>query len=885
MAENYQSRVERKKKQPSNKKKQPKKARKIFKTIFLTIFILGIIGVVAGGTTFAIYAKDAPPVDDVLLIDPVASELLDVNGDVFAVVGTENRDYIEYDKIPTEMIDAVLATEDVRFFKHGGIDFRRLAGAVLANVTRGFGAEGASTLTQQVVKLSFLSEDKTLKRKAQEAWLAIKLEKEYSKEQIFEIYVNKIYYANGVNGIATAAEYYFDKDLDELELQERAFLAGIPQSPSRYDPYVHPENADRRKNTVLSLMRQHGKISKEEMEAAQNKSITDTLIPKEENKGTPYKYDSFVDQVIREVEEIGDYNVYTDGLTIHTTLDPAAQEYTEKMFFDNDVVQFPDDEMQAGLVLTDTKTGEIRAIGGNRYKDIKRGRNFATTLSERQPGSTIKPIFDYGPAIEYLNWSTYEQIVDEPYQYTTGQPIRNWDQKYGGQMSIREALYKSRNIPALKAFQAAGNDNVRDFAEKVGLEYDKIENESASIGAIADVSPLKLAGAYAAFGNEGMYNKPHTVKKIILKDNETEIVNKVSPQLAMKDSTAFMVTSMLKDVISSKAGATGSGAIIPGLPAAGKTGTTNYTQEEIEELGLNQGDVPDAWFAGYTTNYTIAVWTGYENRKKPLRAGTNDQQIAKELYRNLMTHVSQDVDTPDFEMPKSVVKAAVEKGSNPAKKPSKYTPESNIVYEYFVTGTEPKETSTNFDKLDTPSVNGKYNNDSNQIEFNWNHPDKDKKGLAFDVSIKIDGEKKSLGQLSERSYILKDVEPEKTYSIEVIAIFEGQKSSAGTASVTVPKEEEKEEEVEKEEEETTPPEEDSTQEEEEKDDQQQEQEEGNEEEKAEQPEDNQSEGDNEQDKEQDNNEQVEDEDPGQPTNNDVPEDNPDQDASNSEEAE
>ncbi len=245
-----------------------------------------------------------------------------------------------------------------------------------------------------------------------------------------------------------------------------------------------------------------------------------------------------------------------------------------------------------------------------------------------------------------------------------------------------------------------------------------------------------------------------------------------------------------------------------------------------------------------------------------------------------MTHVSQDVDTPDFEMPKSVVKAAVEKGSNPAKKPSKYTPESNIVYEYFVTGTEPKETSTNFDKLDTPSVNGKYNNDSNQIEFNWNHPDKDKKGLAFDVSIKIDGEKKSLGQLSEKSYILKDVEPEKTYSIEVIAIFEGQKSSAGTASVTVPKEEEKEEE-----EETTPPEEDSTQEEEEKDDQQQEQEEGNEEEKAEQPEDNQSEGDNEQDKEQDNNEQVEDEDPGQPTNNDVPEDNPDQDASNSEEAE
>lgn len=884
MAENYQSRVERRKKQPSNIKKQPKKARKIFKTIFLTIFILGLVGVIAGGTTFAIYAKDAPPVDDVLLIDPVASDLLDINGDVFATVGTENRDYVEFDKIPDEVVDAVLATEDVRFFKHGGIDFRRLAGAILANVTRGFGSEGASTLTQQVVKLSFLSEEKTLKRKAQEAWLAIKLEKEYSKEQIFEIYVNKIFYGNGVHGIATAAEYYFDKNLDELELQERAFLAGLPQSPNNYEPYKNPERADKRKNVVLSLMYQHGKISKDEMEAAKEKSVTETLIPLEENKGTPYKYDSFVDQVIREVEEMGDYNVYADGLTIYTTLDPDAQEYTEKMFFDNDVVQFPDEEMQAGLVLTDTKTGEIRAIGGNRYKDVKRGRNFATTLSERQPGSTIKPIFDYGPAIEYLNWSTYEQIVDEPYQYSTGESIGNWNDTYEGQMSIREALYKSRNIPALKAFQAVGNDKVRDFAAKLGLEYDKIENESASIGAIEDISPLKLAGAYATFGNEGIYNKPHTVKKIILKDNETEIVNKVSPQLAIKDSTAFMITNMLKDVISSKPGATGSGAIIPGLPAAGKTGTTNYTKKQILDWGLDQKDVPDAWFAGYTTNYTIAVWTGYEDRKKPLRAGS-DQQIAKELYKNLMAHVSQGIDTPDFTMPKSVVKAAVEKGSNPAKKPSKYTPESNIVYEYFVAGTEPKETSTNFDKLDSPSVSGAYHEDANEVKFSWDHPDRDKKDFVFDVSIKIDGEKKSLGGLSDRNYVLKDVEPGKTYSIEVIAISGGQKSSAGTASVTVPKQED---EKEKEEEEVTPPEDDNTEETEDNNEQEQEREdeEKEKEDEAEQPDENEANDEQEQDKKQDNNEQDGEKDKQeQTTNTDEPDDNPDQEVSNSDEAE
>lgn len=798
MAEKYKTRTERMKQQTKTKAKQkPKsKARKIIKTIFLTFLIIGLVGMITGVTTFAIYAKDAPPLDDVLLIDPVASQLFDMNGDVYAVLGEEKREYVEYDKIPEEVVDAVLATEDVRFFKHSGIDLRRLAGAVLANVTRGFGSEGASTLTQQVVKLSYLSKEKTLKRKAQEAWLAMKLEQEYTKKQIFEIYINKIYYGNGIHGIETAAKFYFDKNLDELELQERAFLAGMPQSPNNYDPYKYLDKADKRKNIVLSLMYQHGKISKEEMESAKEISVSETLIPEEENNKSSYKYDSFVDQVIREVESMGEeYNVYTDGLKIYTTLDPNAQEYTEKMFFTDEIVQFPNDEMQAGLVLTDTKTGEIRAIGGNRYKDIKRGRNFATQLSDRQPGSTVKPIFDYGPAIEYLNWSTYEQVVDEPYKYNTGQSINNFDQGYLGQMSIREALYRSRNIPALKAYQAAGKDKVREFAAKLGIDHDQVENEAASIGGLENISPLKLAGAYATFGNNGIYNKPHTVKKIILRDEETEIVNKISPEIAMKESTAYMVTDMLKDVLSNKAGATGRTAIIPGLPAAAKTGTTNYTPKDMQDYGVSKNDVPDAWFAGYTTNYTIAVWTGYEKRSIPLRAGTNDQQIAKELYKNLMAHVSEGIETPDFQMPKSVVRAEVEKGSNPAKKPSKYTPDSHIVRELFVVGTEPKEVSTNYDKLEAPSVNGEYKEAENQIQFSWEHPELDEKELKFDVTIKMsNGKNEALGQVNELSYTLQNVEPEITYTIEVVAVSGNQKSSAGTASVTVPKKEEAEEE-------------------------------------------------------------------------------------------
>lgn len=792
MTERYQSRTERRRKQQSKNKKQPK-IKKILKVIFLTMTIIILAGLVVGGTTFAIYAKDAPPLDEVLLFDPVASQLYDRHGNVFAVIGEEKRDYVEYNDIPKEVIEAVIATEDVRFFEHHGLDFRRLIAAVFANVTRGFGAEGASTITQQVVKLSFLTHEKTLKRKAQEAWLAFKLENNYTKEQIFEIYINKIYYANGIHGIETAAKYYFGKSLDELELHERAFLAGLPQSPNNYDPYVYPERADKRKNIVLSLMHHHGFITKEEMEAAQNISITETLIPKEKNNSIPYKYDSFVDQVIREVESMGDFNVYTDGLKIYTTLDPDAQEFTEKMFFSNEIVEFPNDEMQAGLVLLDTKTGEVLAIGGNRYRNIKRGRNYATQLNDRQPGSTVKPIFDYGPAIEYLNWSTYEQIVDEPYKYETGQPINNWDNRYLGQMSIREALYKSRNIPALKAFQAVGKERVRDFAAKVGLEYESIDNEAASIGGIENISPIKLAGAYAAFGNNGVYNKPHTVKKIVLRDDETVIENKIKPQLAMKDSTAYMITDMLKDVISNKPGATGRRAIIPGLPAAGKTGTTNYTKEDMERYGVKPGDVPDAWFVGYTTNFTIAVWTGYEKRSIPLRAGTGEQQIATYLYKHLMEHVSKNVETPDFQMPKSVVRVKVEKGTNPPKLPSEFTPKDMIVEELFIVGTEPKEVSTAFEKLDPPSVQAEYNQEDNQIIFSWEHPKTEEKELEFDVTIKISGgESIDVGLTKNTSYIVEEPLPETTYTIEVKAVSKNQESVAGTASVTTPKIEEEE---------------------------------------------------------------------------------------------
>lgn len=785
MADQHKTREELRKQ--SKKTKQKKKSGKsIFKRIVIAAGIFALLCLAGGAATFAYYAKSAPKLDKKLLSDPITSEVYDKNDKLFATLGgAENRDYIEFDQIPDLVKDAVLATEDVRFYKHGGIDIRRLAGAVLANVTRGFGSEGASTLTQQVVKRSFLSEEKTLKRKAQEAWLSIQLEKQYTKDEIFEMYVNKIYYSNNIYGIETASKYYFNKELQDLKLPEAAFLAGMPQSPNNYNPYDYPDRADNRKNIVLTLMHKHGKISKQQMEEAKAISVTKTLVPeKEHTEKNKNNYAAFLDTVIKEAQEQGDYNVYADGLKIYTTLDPKAQEYTEKMLNTNEIVQFPDDKFQTGLTLLDTKTGEVRAIGGYRKQEGRRLYNYATQMNNRHPGSTIKPILDYGPAIEYLKWSTYEQVVDEPYKYSNGVEINNFDQRHLGQMSIREALYRSRNIPALKAFQAVGQDKASEFASKLGLDV-TIQGESASIGAVEGISPMKLAGAYATFGNKGIYNKPHTIRKIVLRDGETTVKTSPEPQVAMKDYTAYMISDMLKDTVSNLPGATGSAAIVPGLPMAGKTGTTNYTEKQIAQFNLNRKtDVPDSWFAGYTTNYTVAVWTGYSDKKRPVSG--SEQRIAQQISKNLMAFVSDGSSTPDFSKPKSVVAAEVEKGSNPPRKPSKYTPSENITKELFVVGTEPTKVSEKFDMFESPSVTGEFNEEQNVINFSWSHPRAGEETIQYEVSLSGPDGKQSLGQTSDTTMTINGPQPGASYTIEVTAIGEEQRSKPGTASVTVP---------------------------------------------------------------------------------------------------
>ncbi|QTM98888.1 PBP1A family penicillin-binding protein [Sediminibacillus dalangtanensis] len=788
MAE-QKSRMERRKKKP------------LWLKLFFLILLLGLAGLLTGAGVFAYYANQAPPLNEKDLVDPAASQILDKDGNVVAAIGNKKREQVNYDEIPGLVEDAILATEDVRFYEHFGIDPLRLGGAIIANITEGFGSEGASTLTQQVIKRSFLSSEKSLKRKAQEAWLAVKLEQEYSKQEIFEMYVNKIYYSDNIYGIATAADYYFDKELDELTLPQAALLAGMPQSPNGYNPYDHPERAKERRDIVLSLMEEHDKITHEERMKAEKTPITEGLVKRDDGERTYLSasdgYEAFIDVVISEVDAIGDYNIYEDGLKIHTTLDPDAQSAIEDMLNKEDAIDYPEDKdgqpFQAGITLLDTKNGAIRAVGGGRNyaKSTKRAFNFATDTS-RQPGSVIKPILAYGPAIEYKKWSTAHIVNDEEFEYENGEEPHNWDGKYKGEITIREALWDSRNIPAIKTFNEAGHENAADFAKKLGLNLEEPLMESAAIGGISKgTSPLQIAGAYAAFGNGGTYNEPYTVTKIEQRDGKTLETNHESHQ-AMEDYTSYMVTDMLKDVIK-KPEATGYKANISGLPVAGKTGTTNYSEDSVEKYNIPEDSSPDSWFAGYTTDYTAAIWTGYQDRKNPLTG--NEKDIAKKIFKHVMANVTEEKDTEDFKKPDSVVEKKIEEGTNPPKLASSFTPEDKISTELFVKGEVPKQESDEFiPELPAPEgLSADYDKDKATVQLDWDYEqnEDDDREVHFEVEASAEGGSSITDKETDETEItIPSIKSGESYTFTVRAVSEEEESDPASIVVDTDTEEE-----------------------------------------------------------------------------------------------
>jgi penicillin-binding protein 1A len=655
MSETYRNREERKLAEKTKRLEQ-KKANKgsLIKKIIIVIMLLGAVSAGAGAYTFASFVKDVPSLDASKLVDPLSTKFYDKNGKFLYEYGIEKRTKITYEQVPKQLENAFIATEDSHFFEHQGIDFKRTAVAIFKNITGEFGSQGGSTITQQVIKNSFLTPEKTVKRKVQEWYLAYQLEQEYAKQEILMMYLNKIFLGNRSYGIAAAAKNYYGIDADhlhQLTLPQAAMIAGLTQSPNNYDP-TKPENIERatiRRNLVLTAMHQRGYITEDKMNEAKKVPVTEGLVTKTP-QGMPYE--AFLDAAVKEVEaRLKDIDISTDGLQIYTTLDPKAQSYADRMLQTDELIAYPNARFQGAFAFIDTKTGEVRAIGSGRndHQATFRGYNLAVDL-KRQPGSTFKPILDYGPAIEYLKWSTYHQIYDKPTNYTTGQPLSNWDQRYHGMLSIRTALQQSYNIPALLTLREVGMEKAKHFAESLGITFENQQiYESYSIGSNT-VNPVEMAGAYSAFANQGIYNQPHFIEKVIFPDGKV-VSFKPKPKQVMHDYTAYMITDMLRDVVDI---GTGKMANIPNLDVAGKTGTTNFDQKTRATYGYPLKSTNDSWFVGYTPQYTMAVWTGYTKNGNGNYMVGDTTKLSQIMFKKMM--VTFATENTSFFQPSTVYK-------------------------------------------------------------------------------------------------------------------------------------------------------------------------------------------------------------------------------------
>lgn len=677
------SRSQKKKRTSQGKepKQKIKKNRHIGLKIAIAIVGLLCVALLTGIGIFFYYVKDAPALSEKKLEATVSSKLFDSDGNIFEDLGAEKREKVSANKIPQELDDAIVSVEDRRFFKHNGVDPVRIAGSALHNLTNKGGLQGGSTLTQQLVKLSFFSTtteeaDKTLRRKAQEAWLAIQLEKKHSKQEILTYYINKVYMANGLYGMETAAETYFGKELQHLTIAQTALLAGMPQAPNSYDPYKHPDAAKERRDTVLYTMLNNKKISQKDYDAAINEPIDQGLLPLETDNQERKVADNYVKEVIAQVEDKTGKNVYTDGLDIYTNLDTDAQNHLYSIVNGDEYVQYPDEDLQIAATLIDSETGKVTAqIGGrNIADDVYLGLNRAVSTN-RDFGSTVKPITDYGPAIEYKQKSTGERIVDQPYYYEgTKTAVKNWDNSYQGNITLRQALYNSRNVPAVKLFNEVGPENVSKFLKNLGIQYKEIQqanaissNTETQDGTKYGISTEKMAAAYAAFANGGTYNEPLYINKIKYQDGSEQTFENKGKK-AMEPYTAYMITDMLKDVITK---GTGTYAQIPNLFQAGKTGTSNYTDDELAKIPHYGSISPDVMFTGYTPHYSLSIWAGYDKRLTPITS--QSENIAQDVYREMMSYVSQNVSNEDWVMPNDVLRIGNElyvKGASSVPAPS-----------------------------------------------------------------------------------------------------------------------------------------------------------------------------------------------------------------------
>ena len=685
----------------------------------LIIFMIFLIFCLTVGIIFTLYVIiNSPKFDTSNLYSKEASVLLDKNGNEFARLGTENRELVNYEELPQVLIDAIVATEDSRYFQHNGVDLARFTKAVIGQLMGRSDAGGGSTLTMQVVKNTYTSTVsggiQGIIRKFTDIYMSVfKVEKSYTKEQIIEFYVNIPYLGSGAYGVEQASQIYFNKSVDELSLVEAATIAGLFQAPDAFDPYKYPNKAESRRNIVLNLMCRHGYINEKERDLAKSIPLKATL---NSSGRTISKYQGYVDTVVMEVIDRTGNDPATTSMTIYTTLDPEKQDVIEGIY-NGDTYKWKNEVVQAAMAVIDVNDGSIAAIGAGRNKKTERSLNYATSIN-RHPGSTAKPIFDYGPAIEYLNWSTGTTVVDDTYTYSGGGSIKNWDNRFDGVMTAKVALAESRNIPALYAFQRLSQEQIKEFVTNLNItpEYENgYINESHSIGGFNGVNPLQMAAAYATFARGGTYIEPHSFTKLEYTNSGETYTVKPEKKKAMSDSTAYMINMMLKYAVDS---GSVSASRSNGTSVASKTGTSTVSSAAKKAHGITGSIVGDSWQITYSPDLCISLWYGYENQvSKDYYLTQNESSSQRKAITKVLSSKLLNTGS-SWKKPTSVITADIELGSDPLVLASDKTPENLRSTEYFKKGTAPTEISTRFNKLDAPT-NLNYTSNDTSITLTW----------------------------------------------------------------------------------------------------------------------------------------------------------------------
>ena len=682
---------------PLSRSKKEQKTKKKYKVNWLrTAVMVAILAMlICGGLLvgFVIHALiGLPDIDSVDFNDySVTTQIMDMDGNyVEKLNSAENRIPVEFDEISPHVIAGLVAIEDQRFYDHNGVDIIRIGGAMLANIKAGRTVQGGSTIDQQLVGLVLLDRsEKSYTRKIREAVLAIQLNKKYTKDEIITFYLNRAYFGRGAYGIEAAANVFFSKSASELTVEESALLVGMIQNPSKWSPVSYPENALSRRNLVLEQMVDIGYLTQEQCDEFKQTEIALNLnsnqVVNEEGE-LVNTFQSFVDVVIEESLvalglEDSESTLYTGGYIIYTTMDPDLQKYMYQYYNNDD--NFPASEygelLQSSAVVIDPSTGAVRGLMGGRNVVGERQLNRVTQIT-RQPGSSFKPVAVYAPAFE-AGYSPGSVADDYPMDYN-GHVFNNYTRACKGLMTYREAIKGSVNTVAVKVLDQIGIANGYKFAENLGISTlvpsgtNNDMNLSLALGGLTDgVRPIELAAAYAAFANEGVYIEPYTVTKITNMDGVVLYENKPEKKVAMKESTAYMISDALASA-TSESGGTGGRAKLSGRVTAGKTGTTT--------------DRKDYWFAGYTPQYACVVWMGYDQPKQ-INSITSAGGSCGPVFKAIMEYAHQGLPAETFTRPDDVVSVTIDTKSGLL--PSDLTPAEYQRSELFTKDTVPKETS------------------------------------------------------------------------------------------------------------------------------------------------------------------------------------------------